>query len=119
MYLISNGVFLQATAEANNLSAVAEAKETYSHLMDSVCGGSRPYLSTAALEEEHHRIKDKSMELFTSKRKMGGTEFSEKYREKLEQVLTLYLFSYCIFCSDLKPIISLTSNLFSVKMSKN
>lgn len=78
---------LVATAEANNLSAVAEAKEMYSQLMDAVCGGSKPYLSTAHLDSEHLRVKDKSMEQFRSKRKMGGEEFSEKYREKLEQDL--------------------------------
>ncbi|KAK3919829.1 Atlastin [Frankliniella fusca] len=46
---------LVATAEANNLSAVAEAKEMYSQLMESVCGGSKPYLSTAHLDAEHLR----------------------------------------------------------------
>lgn len=68
------------------MSAVAEAKEMYTQLMETVCGGSKPYLSTAHLDSEHIRIKDKSLEQFRSKRKMGGDEFSEKYRDKLEQV---------------------------------
>ncbi|XP_075222498.1 atlastin GTPase isoform X1 [Lycorma delicatula] len=75
---------LVATAEANNLSAVAAAKETYHQLMESVCGGTKPYLSSAHLETEHFRIKDKAMDQFAKKRKMGGEEFSETYRVKLE-----------------------------------
>lgn len=89
-------VVSQATAEANNLSAVAASKETYHQLMEAVCGGAKPYLSTAHLESEHFRIKDKSMELFTKKPKMGGEEFSRQYKEKLDQVrkLTLYRTRY-------------------------
>uniref|UniRef100_A0A182K3G1 GB1/RHD3-type G domain-containing protein n=1 Tax=Anopheles christyi TaxID=43041 RepID=A0A182K3G1_9DIPT len=78
---------LVATAEANNLTAVAAAKEIYTHLMEDVCGGTKPYLSTAHLDSEHNRIKEKALHQFSSKRKMGGEEFSEKYREKLEQDL--------------------------------
>ncbi|RZF47369.1 hypothetical protein LSTR_LSTR009108 [Laodelphax striatellus] len=75
---------LVATAEANNLSAVAAAKETYHQLMESICGGAKPYLNTAHLETEHLRIKEKAMDQFSKKRKMGGEEFSENYRVKLE-----------------------------------
>ncbi|XP_053687570.1 atlastin [Sabethes cyaneus] len=78
---------LVATAEANNLTAVAAAKDIYSQLMEDVCGGAKPYLSTAHLDSEHNRIKEKALHQFSSKRKMGGEEFSEKYREKLEQDL--------------------------------
>jgi len=78
---------LVATAEANNLSAVAAAKETYHQLMEAVCGGAKPYLSTAHLETEHLRIKDKAMELFTKKPKMGGEEFSRIYKDKLDEDL--------------------------------
>ncbi|XP_039283438.1 atlastin, partial [Nilaparvata lugens] len=75
---------LVATAEANNLSAVAAAKETYHQLMEGICGGAKPYLNTAHLETEHLRIKDKAISQFASKRKMGGDEFSQNYRIKLE-----------------------------------
>lgn len=78
---------LVATAEANNLTAVASAKEIYTQLMEDVCGGTKPYLSTGHLDAEHLRIKDKALFQFSSKRKMGGEEFSEKYREKLEEDL--------------------------------
>ncbi|KAL9693081.1 hypothetical protein quinque_012366 [Culex quinquefasciatus] len=78
---------LVATAEANNLTAVAAAKDIYAQLMEDVCGGNKPYLSSAHLDSEHGRIKEKALHQFSSKRKMGGEEFSEKYREKLEQDL--------------------------------
>lgn len=99
-------ITLQATAEANHLTAVASAKELYNQLMEEVCGGTKPYLSTAHLEAEHFRIKDQalfqvsnklskkpssysniffhSFMQFASKRKMGGEEFSEKFRQQLD-----------------------------------
>lgn len=54
--------------------------------MEAVCGGAKPYLSSAHLETEHLRIKDKAMELFIKKPKMGGEEFSRLYKDKLEEV---------------------------------
>lgn len=60
--------------------------------MDDVCGGTRPYLNTNTMESEHKRVKDKALHQFQSKRKMGGDEFSEKYREQLEKVRD-YIFS--------------------------
>lgn len=74
---------LVATAEANNLSAVSDAKETYMQLMEDVCGGGKPYMKSTELEIEHLRSKDKAIEQFNAKRKMGGEEFSEKYRDQL------------------------------------
>lgn len=56
--------------------------------MEDVCGGNKPYLNTAAIEAEHKRVKDKALNQFHSKRKMGGEEFSEKYKEQLEKVKT-------------------------------
>lgn len=53
---------LVATAEANNLTAVAGAKDIYNTLMEEVCGGTRPYLSTGHLDSEHLRIKDKAIQ---------------------------------------------------------
>jgi len=74
---------LVATAEANNLTAVAAAKELYMNLMEDVCGGAKPYLKLAELDTEHARIKDKAVDQFNAKRKMGGEEFSETYRDQL------------------------------------
>ena len=65
---------------------MATAKETYQNLMEEICGGTKPYVNTQRLESEHYKIKQKAVVQFTSKRKMGGKEFSEQYREKLETV---------------------------------
>ncbi|XP_015365114.1 PREDICTED: atlastin [Diuraphis noxia] len=75
---------LVTTAEANNLSAVASAREVYRQTMDTICGGNRPYLNNNTLDEEHIKSKDMAMEQFIAKRKMGGDEFSESYKFKLE-----------------------------------
>ncbi|XP_025410301.1 atlastin [Sipha flava] len=75
---------LVATAEANNLSAVASAREVYHQMMEAACGGNKPYMNTNSLDEEHLLSKDKAMEQFIIKRKMGGDEFSESYKLKLE-----------------------------------
>ncbi|KAJ0173424.1 hypothetical protein K1T71_010573 [Dendrolimus kikuchii] len=77
----------EATAEANNLTAVAEAKEVYVKLMEEVCGGARPYLQTQLLEAEHARVRDKALHAFHDKCKMGGDEFSLSYGNKLVQDL--------------------------------
>ncbi|KAL7306714.1 hypothetical protein TKK_0001384 [Trichogramma kaykai] len=76
---------LVATAEANNLSAVAESKDLYMQMMENVCGGTKPFLATAHLESEHERCLDKAMNQFQKKRKMGGDEFSQKYLDKLQK----------------------------------
>lgn len=75
---------------------MAEAKDVYTNLMEDVCGGNKPYLNTATMEAEHRRIKDKAIHQFQSKRKMGGEEFSEKYKEQLEKVIDFRL--KCIMC---------------------
>ncbi|KAG7203069.1 hypothetical protein KM043_010192 [Ampulex compressa] len=85
---------LMATAEANNLSAVADAKELYIKMMDVVCGGTKPFLGTAHLESEHRRCVDKALLQFQNKRKMGGDEFSQSYMEKLIKDMDE---SYCQF----------------------
>jgi atlastin len=74
-----------------SLSAVAGAKEVYSTMMESICGGDKPFMSSNALDGEHLRVKDKAMEHFVGRRKMGGAEFSEKYKERLEQVCLIYI----------------------------
>lgn len=76
---------LKATSEANNLASLQEAKETYVAMMESICGGDKPYLNEQVLDIEHCRIKDQSVLVFSSRRKMGGEEFSLTYREKLER----------------------------------
>ncbi|EFN89021.1 Atlastin-2 [Harpegnathos saltator] len=74
---------LVATAEANNLTAVAEAKDLYLQMMENICGGAKPFLATAHLESEHKHCVDSALRQFQNKRKMGGEEFSQIYMEKL------------------------------------
>lgn len=89
---ITNQVlYLQATAEANNLTAVAEAKDLYLHMMENVCGGTKPFLATAHLESEHNRCVESALRQFQNKRKMGGEEFSQIYMEKL--IKASYIFN--------------------------
>lgn len=63
--------------------------------MESICGGDKPFMSSAALDGEHLRVKDKAIEHFQGRRKMGGAEFSEKYKERLEQVNIIAIFLKC------------------------
>ena len=75
---------LQATAEANNLAAVAIARDLYCKEMESICGGDKAYLGPELLQREHFRSALLARNLFTQTRKMGGAEFSEQYAHKLE-----------------------------------
>lgn len=54
---------LLSTAEANNLAALATAKDYYLKAMEEVCGGNKPFLNTAHLEVEHGRIRDKAVQM--------------------------------------------------------
>uniref|UniRef100_A0A6P7GSB1 Atlastin n=2 Tax=Diabrotica virgifera virgifera TaxID=50390 RepID=A0A6P7GSB1_DIAVI len=76
---------LVATAEANNLAAVADAKDAYVNMMEEVCGGTKPYLNTELIESEHRRVKEKAIHQFNSKKKMGGDEFSAVYKTQLDK----------------------------------
>ncbi|ELT99524.1 hypothetical protein CAPTEDRAFT_108499, partial [Capitella teleta] len=83
---------LEATAEANNLAAVANAKDAYVKEMEAVCGGDQPYMGPEVLDREHQRIQERAIHLFHSARKMGGPEFSKVYDEQLQaEVADLYL----------------------------
>ncbi|XP_016403524.1 atlastin-1-like [Sinocyclocheilus rhinocerous] len=75
---------LQATAEANNLAAVAAAKDLYNRKMEEVSGGDRPFLAPSALQARHLNIREEALTLFRSVKKMGGEEFSRRYLLQLE-----------------------------------
>ncbi|EGT48641.1 hypothetical protein CAEBREN_23020 [Caenorhabditis brenneri] len=75
---------LLATAEANNLAAVASARAVYQREMEEVCGGDTPYMSTNELLEQHERCKSVSIREFRNARKMGGVEFSLQFLDRLE-----------------------------------
>ncbi|XP_054033271.1 atlastin-2 isoform X2 [Dryobates pubescens] len=75
---------LQATAEANNLAAVAGAKDLYSKGMEQVCGGDKPYLAPSDLERRHQECRESAVRQFRAVKKMGGEEFCRRYQEQLE-----------------------------------
>jgi len=74
---------LQATAEANNLAAMATSKDQYQHDMEELCGGDAPYLNPTELEKKSGLYKAKAVELFKATRKMGGETVSKEYEEQL------------------------------------
>lgn len=78
---------LMATAEANNLAAVASAKDLYYKNMEKVCGGDLPYVSPSSLEEKHKHYLGDSLAHFTSTKKMGGQEFCDRYQSQLHNEL--------------------------------
>uniref|UniRef100_A0A3Q3XER9 GB1/RHD3-type G domain-containing protein n=1 Tax=Mola mola TaxID=94237 RepID=A0A3Q3XER9_MOLML len=78
---------LYATAEANNLAAVAGAKDVYNKSMEQVCGGDQPYISPAELERRHAELRQASVRHFCSVKKMGGEDFCRRYQEQLEAEL--------------------------------
>jgi atlastin len=78
---------LQATAEANNLSAVANAKDLYTKEMEKICGGDKPFLHPDLLNTENLRCRKDALDQFNSTRKMGGDEFSKVYAVQLEEEL--------------------------------
>ncbi|KAG7462817.1 hypothetical protein MATL_G00188800 [Megalops atlanticus] len=78
---------LQATAEANNLTAVAGAKDSYNKSMEQVCGGDKPYIAPSDLERCHEELKQCSVRQFRAVKKMGGEEFCRRYEEQLEAEL--------------------------------
>lgn len=62
--------------------------------MEEVCGGPRPYMSSEHLGSEHLRFRDKAIFMFCSKKKMGGEEFSETYKQQLE--IVSFLVASCL-----------------------
>ena len=78
---------LEATAEANNLTAVATVKDLYISHMEQLCGGSQPYINPTRLDNSHKDIKQQCLDYFDKIPKMGGDEFSANYRQKLEAEL--------------------------------
>ncbi|XP_045886325.1 atlastin-3 [Micropterus dolomieu] len=78
---------LMATAEANNLAAVAAAKDQYYKNMEKVCGGDLPYVSPDSLEEKHRFFFGEALHNFSSTKKMGGQDFCKRYQAQLEQEL--------------------------------
>lgn len=75
----------EATAEANNLSAVATCRTMYLTMMEDVCGEAKPFMPGSQLVRENNRIKETALSQFQSVKKVGGNEFSAKYKKMLEE----------------------------------
>uniref|UniRef100_A0A0K0DKH0 GB1/RHD3-type G domain-containing protein n=1 Tax=Angiostrongylus cantonensis TaxID=6313 RepID=A0A0K0DKH0_ANGCA len=76
---------IKATAEANNLAAVASARALYQREMEEICGGDTPYMSTSELLEQHQLCKNDAIREFRNTRKMGGVEYSIQFLDKLDE----------------------------------
>ena len=74
---------LEATAEANNVTAVAAVRDSYIEAMEEICGGEKPYINPKTLEKKHNQLRREAGDQFDKIPKMGGKEFSESYREQL------------------------------------
>jgi hypothetical protein len=97
-----SGFILQATAEANNLAAVARSKAVYMKEMEEVglgiddtkfqilllkflqiCGSDTPFMTSAELREQHNRCQTNAVQLFNTAKKMGGPELADNFRTRL------------------------------------
>uniref|UniRef100_A0AAQ4RD20 Atlastin-1 n=1 Tax=Gasterosteus aculeatus aculeatus TaxID=481459 RepID=A0AAQ4RD20_GASAC len=90
---------LQATAEANNLAAVAAAKDLYNKKMEEVCGGDRPFLAPGELQARHGAIREEALQVFRGVKKMGGEEFSRRYLQQLEGEVDEVFVQYINLCN--------------------
>lgn len=77
--------------------------------MENVCGGAKPYMNTETIESEHRRVRDKAIFAFNAKKKMGGEEFSQTYREQLEKV---NIFIFHIYMVSMLFVVTFFSIIF-------
>jgi len=75
---------LQATAEANNVSAKERSINHYNEEMRIGCSG-RYLAKKKKFETLHVDKREESLKLFDNIKKLGGKEFSNKYRKELEE----------------------------------
>ncbi|KAK2709230.1 atlastin-like [Artemia franciscana] len=76
---------LEATAVANNLSAMATAKEWYINKMKEVFKDSGPYIDPATLIKHHVTLKNSAIDSFTEELKMGSANLSKEYKMELKK----------------------------------
>jgi len=85
---------LRATAEANNLAALASAQELYTAEMDKLAGSSSGYVNETDLLTHHATCCDIAEKDFKAVRKMGGDDFSLSYLNKLTDFMEKELEEY-------------------------
>ncbi|XP_067877806.1 LOW QUALITY PROTEIN: atlastin-3-like [Heterodontus francisci] len=88
---------LEATAEANNRSASALAKEYYHNAMEELCGGDKAYLQPRKVRIRHLAYREAAIEKFRAIKKMGGSVMSQRYEDQLEADIEDMLESYLKF----------------------
>lgn len=97
---------LEATAEANNLTAVADIQDMYQGKLETLCGSKQPYINPQLLVERNGAIEAECLQQFESIAKMGGEEFTTPYRERLLQSMG-HMFSEYSALNSRKNIFSL------------
>ncbi|XP_015786522.1 atlastin-3 [Tetranychus urticae] len=86
---------LEATAEANNLAAIASARDLYMSSMEEMCGGNKPYLNESLLQRKHEQYRSEALDCFLKFRKMGGKEIEEMYMKQLEESISTAFTHFC------------------------
>ena len=100
---------MNVTIEANNVVSMAAARELYEEKMEELVGGEkyeeynihliilgcfRPYMNIEDIEKRHLHFAELALEEFDSMKKMGGEEYSSKYREQLMEEIEETLSQY-------------------------
>lgn len=52
--------------------------------MEEVCGGETAYLAPNDLDYKHFELLEESLRLFSETRKMGGEDYSQSFKNQLE-----------------------------------
>ncbi|KAI1287873.1 Atlastin-1 [Halotydeus destructor] len=82
--LIEPESIMAATAQANNQTALARARDHCTTKMDEAFGATRPSMSDAEFKLKQAQLTDEAMVIFNGQKKMGGPEMSRQYLEKLK-----------------------------------
>lgn len=87
----------EATAIADNFTAMNEARKMYIEKMEEWFRNTNSYMKPSEFRNViHAEIQDTCMQYFDSKWKVGGIEFSIKYRKELEVEIKVVLMKYLL-----------------------
>jgi len=75
---------LAATAQANNMNALASAIQSYRREMDKLVGVGKPYVTEKKLKKHHALCSQGAVEKFNEVATIGPVATIQDYREKLE-----------------------------------
>lgn len=74
-----------ATAEASNLAAAANAKNHYLKSMKDICGANKPYVNPQILEQKHNQLLKESLKMFGTTKKLGEADYSKSFSDNLSK----------------------------------